>query len=322
MTRGALGRTYLRGQLCPKAIGELSELIADEPHRLDLRVALAEAYWRDGQYEAAEAMCQGILVDLPHCLKANLILGQIWLNTEKDEEARALLQRAQALDPDNTTAQAILGPRSPLAPRIARLPLIDEDVSSVDLPYLVDDEEVVAETAIVDGSVGARPTKGGSDRSGPDHRRDLEGVERELDRPEAEPWPLPGDQSRSTKPDRLLSMALDVQAGHRSQEEEAPESSHPGGTSLPDVQRRDAEEHPRYYWARFRLARRLRDIGDIDGALEQYAYLVEHDPDSVPDVCRDLELLNRLHPGNMALVALLLTARDERTSAPMGLEQQ
>ena len=152
LTRGALARTYLRGQLYPKAIGELRELVEDEPHRYDLRVALAEALWHDRQYADAEAVCQGILADLPNCLKANLILGQIWLNSQRDEEARTLLQRAQELDPENKVAQALFGAYTPLPLRTVRLPMTDAEVDAapVDLPYLLDDENDIAAGEVVE----------------------------------------------------------------------------------------------------------------------------------------------------------------------------
>jgi tetratricopeptide (TPR) repeat protein len=111
-------------------------------------VALAEALWHDRQYADAEVVCQGILADLPNCLKANLILGQIWLNSQRDEEARALLQRAQELDPENKMAQALFGARSPLPLRTVRLPMTDADAPPVDLPYLADEETDVADNVV------------------------------------------------------------------------------------------------------------------------------------------------------------------------------
>ena len=150
MTASALARTYLRGQLYGKAISELRRILLGEPHRLDLRVALAEALWRSGKADEAQAVCQGILNELPNCLKANLILGHIWLNTEHDTEARRLLQETQALDPENATAQALFGSRSPLPPKIVRLPFREQDIEPLDLPYLIDDDEAVAESMVVD----------------------------------------------------------------------------------------------------------------------------------------------------------------------------
>ncbi|OGO05567.1 MAG: hypothetical protein A2Y73_09175 [Chloroflexi bacterium RBG_13_56_8] len=148
LTRGALARTYLRGQLYPKAIGELRELTILDPQRLDLRVALAEALWHDGRMEDAARECQNLLVELPNCLKANLILGRIWLDTEKDEEARALLQRAQSLDPAGAVAQRVLGARSPLPPREPRLPPMEDQVPAVNLPYVSDEEEYEEEASV------------------------------------------------------------------------------------------------------------------------------------------------------------------------------
>ena len=290
MTRGALARVYLQGQLYPKVIGELRALVVDASHRFDLRVALAEALWHDARYSDAEVVCDGILAELPNCLKANLILGQIWLNTEKDEEGRALLQRAQTLDPGNDVAQAIFGSRSPLARRMVRLPFKNEDAPPLDLPYLVDDEEVVAETAIIDSLAKALPqdsedaplSDGGyqvsleSGKSTADGKMPLE-MNEEL------PTLLEGTIEEATRPgERTRISALDSQHQH-------------------------IEEHPRDDSARLALARRFRDIGDIDRALECYAYLVQ---DQRRQVVQDLELMNRLCPGNAALLALLLSARE------------
>ncbi len=151
LTRGALARTYMRGQLYPKAVGELRALLAEDPTRYDLRVALAEALWCDRQYAAAEQVCEAILAKLPNCLKANLILGAIRLNSERDEQARGLLQRAQELDPENRLAQALFGTRSPLPQRTVRLPMDDADLPPLDLPYLMDEDEASTEDMVVEG---------------------------------------------------------------------------------------------------------------------------------------------------------------------------
>ena len=122
LTRAALARCYARGRLYPKAIGELREIVQDEPDRVDLRVSLAEALWHDEQYEAADAVCQGILNLASNCLKANLILGEICLRDKKrEDQGRAHLERAQRLDPENRVAQQVFGDRSPLPPRIVPL---------------------------------------------------------------------------------------------------------------------------------------------------------------------------------------------------------
>jgi tetratricopeptide (TPR) repeat protein len=140
MTRGALARGYMRGHLYPKAIGEIRDIVQAHPHRLDLRVALAQALWHDRREQDAAAVCQGILDDLPNCLKACLMLGQVWLNSDKDERARSLLQVCQTLDPDNEVAQNLLGPRSPLPLRVARIPYQQGELPPLDLPYLYGDD--------------------------------------------------------------------------------------------------------------------------------------------------------------------------------------
>ena len=160
-TRGLLARGYLRGLLYPKAIGELREIIAAEPARYDLRVALALALWRDRRPEAAVVVCQGLLGELPNCLVANLLLGRLWLNTERDEEGRVLLQRCQVLDPDNQMAQSVLGAQSPLPLRVSRLPLDDQALPPLELPYSLDDDATVTP-----GRAALRPGDANSDDAG------------------------------------------------------------------------------------------------------------------------------------------------------------
>jgi tetratricopeptide (TPR) repeat protein len=151
----ALARIYLRGRLYAKAAGELRGLLARETQRPDLSLALAEALWREGQTDDAAMACQQVLRVLPNCLKANLILGQIWLHTRQEDPARVLLQRAQALDPDNGVAQRLLGAQSPLPPRTTRLPFAGEALPPPDLPYLLAEDEEAAPRALPARATGA-----------------------------------------------------------------------------------------------------------------------------------------------------------------------
>ncbi len=120
LTHGALARLYLRGDLLPRAIGEFRALLAEHPERVDLSVALAEALWRNEQRLEASEVCQQVLDELPHCLKANLLLGEIWTSSGR-EEGQAYLRRAKALDPDNQMAQQLFGAASPLSKRQVRI---------------------------------------------------------------------------------------------------------------------------------------------------------------------------------------------------------
>jgi tetratricopeptide (TPR) repeat protein len=116
LTPGALARLYLRGDLLSRAIAELRALVAAHPERVDFRIALAEALWRDDQRLEASQVCQQVLERLPYCLKANLLLGEIWVNSGR-EEGNIYLRRAEALDPENKAAKLLLGDASPLAAR-------------------------------------------------------------------------------------------------------------------------------------------------------------------------------------------------------------
>jgi tetratricopeptide (TPR) repeat protein len=132
-TRGGLGRLYARGGQLQQAIEEFKGVLEEDEERLDIQVALAEALWRNGQRLEASKLCSTILEKLPNCLKANLIWGEVWFhsdNKELKEEATAKLARAQALDPENTVAQELLGHLSPLSPQVKEIPRL-EDVAVV-----------------------------------------------------------------------------------------------------------------------------------------------------------------------------------------------
>jgi tetratricopeptide (TPR) repeat protein len=316
MTRAALARTYMRGQWYPRATRELRELVATEPQRFDLRVTLAESLWYDGQYEEAAIVCQGILVELPYCLKANLILGQIWLNTEKDEQARALLQRAQSLDPDNIVAQAFFGVRSPLPPRTARLPLRDEDAPAVSLPYLVDDEEVVAEGVIIEGEISVLPDMNGVKT--PDAEQETTTTASSLEEY------APAEAASSQVADEAgvrPSEADELDRGQLAQEpgndQGLADMASEGGLSLLDIRREYVEEHPDDHLARLDLARLLRESGELKQALGEYGYLLREDFAMLPEVARELELLNRLHPDMPGLGELLRIAREQVHRKPL-----
>lgn len=144
LTPAALARLYLRAGLYDRAITELRPLIKEDPDRMDLKVALAEALWREGRRREAAETCQEILEILPNCLKANLILGVIWKESGQEEKGETLFAQAQALDPENRVAQELFGEASPLPPErllISRL----EGIPS--LPPLPEVEEVAVPEA-------------------------------------------------------------------------------------------------------------------------------------------------------------------------------
>ena len=84
LTRGALARLYLKADLLPRAISEFRSLLEEHPDRADLAVALAESLWRNEQRLEASQVCQKLLDTLPYCIKANLILGEIWASSGRE----------------------------------------------------------------------------------------------------------------------------------------------------------------------------------------------------------------------------------------------
>ncbi|HLF26196.1 MAG TPA: tetratricopeptide repeat protein [Anaerolineae bacterium] len=121
LTRGALARMYTQGDLYDEAIAELRALLKESPHRVDLQILLTETLWRDEQRNEAAAVAERVLEKLPYCLTANLILGEIWLNSGFSEDGETLLRRAQALDPDNLRALTLLGASSPISEQTAKV---------------------------------------------------------------------------------------------------------------------------------------------------------------------------------------------------------
>jgi tetratricopeptide (TPR) repeat protein len=125
LTRGALGRLYSRNGLYERAISEFRAVLRQDPDLPDIRVALVDALWREGRQVEAVEMCLELLDDLPNCLKANLILGDIWLRGGDEESAQQRLRVARALDPEGRVAQELMGKDSPLSPEEVLIPELD-----------------------------------------------------------------------------------------------------------------------------------------------------------------------------------------------------
>jgi len=126
LTRGALGRLYARGGLFQQSADEFRAVSRKDPQQIDIQVALAETLWRDGKLAEAEAVCEQVLEALPNCLKANLILGHIWLHTGRAEESHGPFRVAHTLDPENQVASDLLGEASPLSKEVVLIPQLDE----------------------------------------------------------------------------------------------------------------------------------------------------------------------------------------------------
>ncbi len=99
LTSGAVARQYIRNGLYSQAQDTLQRALAEQPDRVDLRLLLAQTYWEAGnRMEAGEQALQ-VLQVLPDCLKANLILGGMWLAEGRPSDAQRYIDRIQSLDP-------------------------------------------------------------------------------------------------------------------------------------------------------------------------------------------------------------------------------
>ena len=276
MTRGGLARIYLRGQLFAKAIGELRELVDADAQRFDLHIALAEALWYRNDWGEVERICEALLGELPNCLKANLILGQVWLGSERDDRARELLSKAQSFDPENATAQVLFGSRSPLPLRVIRLPWEDTLTPGPDLPYL--DRAESAGSLTVDGRVSG--AAGTSEISGGPTDRGA---------------PISADAPTAAPPDDELDDLAWIEAQY-------------GYLKI------HTEDHA----ARLALARTLGHLDRLEEAAEQYRQLTASGAVDIAEIARDLELLNRVHPGCKALKELLAVVEEMESASQEG----
>ncbi len=132
LTRAGLARLYMRGNLTGRAVEELRKLSEEESERADLQLALAEAYWRDEKIVEAADACQRILKYLPYCLKANLLLGRLWVDSGQ-EEGQRYLDRAEEIDIENEMAKELFGSASPLETRSVTLERLSYDPQAIDV---------------------------------------------------------------------------------------------------------------------------------------------------------------------------------------------
>jgi tetratricopeptide (TPR) repeat protein len=135
-SRAGLARLYMRGDLLTQAIQEWDAVLAINPDRLDARLGLMETYWRDGMYAKTEQLASQLLEEIPTCLKALLYLAHV-TSIANISRARNLLQRAEALDPELTTAQEIFAdlaarqPQDPFLELLKKEPILLEDGTPV-----------------------------------------------------------------------------------------------------------------------------------------------------------------------------------------------
>lgn len=125
LSRSGLGRLYARGQMYTQAIDEFRAVLDNEPDRDDVRVALAEALWRDGQEDAAVEWCGLVTETSPELFKPTLIGGYLQL-AAGEPEGEALWRRAAAQEPSLATAESLFEILPPLHIDEPIIPAFDE----------------------------------------------------------------------------------------------------------------------------------------------------------------------------------------------------
>lgn len=129
LTRGALVRMYLRGNLHTQAIAEARAALKEEPARNDLNVILARAYNLAGLKPESIELARRLIGQLPYCLEAHKILAANPQLAGSDETGTAHQVLAE-LDP-------YYGFISTSMPNIDQIP--DNSVLIEELDWQVDD---------------------------------------------------------------------------------------------------------------------------------------------------------------------------------------
>jgi tetratricopeptide (TPR) repeat protein len=133
-SRAGLARLYMRGDLLTQAIQEWEAVLNASPGRLDARTGLLETYWREGLYDKVKELATEILEEIPTCLKALLLLAYV-TSTFNLEQAKELIQRAEALDPELVLAQELFRDliasqtNDPFVTLVKKQPVVFTDVS-------------------------------------------------------------------------------------------------------------------------------------------------------------------------------------------------
>jgi len=114
LTRGALSRMYMKGDLTQEAITELRIALTEDTNRLDLKALLAVALYRLGQRVEAIDVANQVLRKLPNNLDSNRIMAELLAGTDRDVEAQDFRKIVIELDPYFN----FVSPSTPLAEQV------------------------------------------------------------------------------------------------------------------------------------------------------------------------------------------------------------
>jgi tetratricopeptide (TPR) repeat protein len=99
LSKGALIRMYIKGDLYQQALNEANACLDAQPERIDIQVLKAIALARSNQKAQATEICAKILEKLPYCYEANKILLDIYLEKGLQGPAAQARERLASLNP-------------------------------------------------------------------------------------------------------------------------------------------------------------------------------------------------------------------------------
>jgi tetratricopeptide (TPR) repeat protein len=147
LLRKSLAQTQVG--MMSQGIAGLRTVVARWPDRVDARVALMQALWRDGERISAAEQAQSVLDDYPNCMNAHMLLLEVWRAAGASSMERAHQQALEQVDPDHRVMHAMLGTKSPL-------PVIDVPARPVTAGEpAITDEDPLAREDWVDNLVAA-----------------------------------------------------------------------------------------------------------------------------------------------------------------------
>ncbi len=107
-TRPALAALYVRNRYPARAAREYRAILAENPHRTDLRVAAALAQWRLGNLTETVEECTALLTEQPQVVSARWAPADALARLGNGDLAREHAKHAARFDPDGAIARALI----------------------------------------------------------------------------------------------------------------------------------------------------------------------------------------------------------------------